>query len=101
MKFVTIVAVIITISASLETDFYAQTRAPSSAQQVPSLLASLPESDGVAQVKVNRLLNEVMPRVLASSPGKLAEANANIEPVKSRTGIDARALEQLALRIRY
>jgi hypothetical protein len=42
-----------------------------------------------------------MPQVLANSPGKLAEANANIERFKSRTGIDPRAFEQLALGVRY
>jgi hypothetical protein len=101
MRFVTTVAVILTISACLQIDVYAQTRARNSTQQVPSLLASLPESDGVAQVKIKRLLNEVMPQVLANSPGKLAEANANIERFKSRTGIDPRAFEQLALGVRY
>ena len=101
MRFVTTVAVILTISACLQIDVYAQTRARNSTQQVPGLLASLPESDGVAQVKIKRLLNEVMPQVLANSPGKLAEANANIERFKSRTGIDPRAFEQLALGVRY
>ncbi len=101
MRFVTTVAVILTISACLQIDVYAQTRARNSTQQVPSLLASLPESDGIAQVKIKRLLNEVMPQVLANSPGKLAEANANIERFKSRTGIDPRAFEQLALGVRY
>jgi hypothetical protein len=101
MRFVTTVAVILTISACLQIDVYAQTRARNSTQQVPSLLASLPESDGVALVKIKRLLNEVMPQVLANSPGKLAEANANIERFKSRTGIDPRAFEQLALGVRY
>jgi hypothetical protein len=67
----------------------------------PSLLASLPQSDAVAMVKLKRALDEAMPRLLASNPAKLSTANAQIEHFKSRTGIDPRLFEQVALGIRY
>ena len=66
-----------------------------------SLMASLPESDAVAQVKVRQLLNEVLPQVLASNPTKLAEVNADIDRFKTRTGLDPRMFEQLALSVKY
>jgi hypothetical protein len=64
-------------------------------------MASLPQSDGVAQVQLRRLLNEVLPQVLANNPVKLAEINADLERFKTRTGLDARSFEQLALGVKY
>jgi hypothetical protein len=64
-------------------------------------MASLPESDAVAQVKVKQLLSESMPRILAGNPAKLAEVNASIENFKTRTGLDARMFQQVAIGVRY
>jgi len=65
------------------------------------LLAALPESDAMALVKVHQLLVEGLPKVLAENPAKLAEANAEIEKFKAKTGIDPRAFDQLALGMHY
>jgi len=65
------------------------------------LLAALPESDAVALIKVHQLLDEGLPKILAENPAKLAETNAEIEKFKTRTGIDPRTLDQLALGMRY
>ena len=67
----------------------------------PSLAASLPASDTVALVKVKRLLDEAMPAMLANNPARLTEVNARIENFKTRTGIDPRAFEELALGLGY
>ena len=64
-------------------------------------MSSLPESDGVAQVKLRRLLNEVLPQMLATNPSKLAEINADLDRFKTRTGLDPRSFEQLALGVKY
>ena len=66
-----------------------------------ALMASLPESDAVAQVKVKQLLSEAMPRMLASNPAKLNEVNASIERFKDRTGLDPRMFQQVALGVRF
>lgn len=79
----------------------AQTRARNSAPAVPALMSALPESDAVAHVKMNQLLNEAMPRLLAGSPAKLAEANAHLDRFKERTGLDPRMFQQLALGVRF
>ena len=80
----------------------AQTRTRNTAPPAPpTLMASLPESDAVAQVKVKQLLNEAMPRILASNPAKLSEVNASIDRFKERTGLDPRMFQQVALGIRY
>src|SRR5215203_3104590 len=79
----------------------AQTRTRNNSPAAPALLASLPESDAVAHVKVKRLLNEAMPRILASNPAKLGEVNASLDRFKDRTGLDPRMFEEIALGSRY
>lgn len=69
---------------------------------VQSTLASLlPASDSVALVKVRRLLDEAMPAMLANNPTKLTEINARIENFKTRTGLDPRSFDELALGLNY
>ena len=65
------------------------------------LMASLPQSDAVAQVKIKQLLGEALPRILANNPAKLAEVNASIESFKTRTGLDPQMFEQVALGVRF
>ena len=79
----------------------AQTRGRNSAPAASGLMTSLPESDAVAHVKVNQLLNEAMPRILADHPAKLTEVNAGIDRFKERTGLDPRMFQEVALGIRY
>jgi hypothetical protein len=65
------------------------------------ILSYLPASDGIAFVDVRRLLNETMPRVLAGDPAKLAQANAEIDKFKTRTGIDPRTFDRVVLGTRF
>jgi hypothetical protein len=78
-----------------------QTRARKNAPAPTGLLASLPESDALAQVKMRQLLNDAMPRILANNATKLAEVNTSIESFKTRTGLDPRMFEQIALGVRF
>jgi hypothetical protein len=64
-------------------------------------MSSLPESDAVAHVKVNQLLSEAMPQILAGNPAKLSEVNASIEQFKTRTGLDPRMFQQVALGVSF
>lgn len=64
-------------------------------------LLSLPESDGVVSVDMQRLLNDFLPRVLASDQARLAQVNAGIERAKTRTGLDVRAFDRVALGMRF
>jgi len=100
-RFLKVAAILVAVFGYLQIDSNAQTRARTSAQQGPSLMASLPESDAVAQIRVRRLLNDVMPKLLAGNPAKLVQANADIDQFKTRTGVDPRAFEQIALSVRY
>ena len=77
------------------------TRRPSAPRSAPVLASALPASDTVALVKVKRVLDEAMPKLLSSNPAKLAEINAQIDNFKARTGIDPRAFDELAMGVKY
>jgi hypothetical protein len=74
-------------------------RVADSAPVKPGILSSLPASDAVVLVDLQRLLKEVMPRVLDQT--KLAQANAEIEKFKTRTGIDPRSFDRIAVGMRF
>ena len=97
-KFLNLAIVILAVCSS---QALAQTRNRNNAPAPTGLLASLPESDAVAQIKLRQLLSDAMPRILASNPARLAEANASIESFKTRTGLDPRMFEQIALGVRF
>lgn len=75
-------------------------KAAAPAKPENNLLTSLPVSDAMALIKVHQLI-ESLPKILAEHPVKLAEANAEIENFKAKTGIDLRAFDQLALGMHY
>ncbi|HZN00832.1 MAG TPA: hypothetical protein VFB70_15620, partial [Pyrinomonadaceae bacterium] len=100
-QFLNLALILLAISSGLLVEANAQTRSRNAAPATPGLMASLPESDAVAQIKLKQLLNEAMPRILANSPGRLSEVNASIESFKNRTGLDARMFQQIALGIRF
>ena len=100
-KLLNLALILLAISSGLLVEANAQTRSRNAAPATPGLMASLPESDAVAQIKLKQLLNEAMPRILANSPTRLSEVNASIESFKNRTGLDARMFQQIALGIRF
>ena len=64
-------------------------------------LDRLPPSDLVAFVNVKQLITEAAPKVFAEHPEKLAEFNAELDGFKTKTGIDARSFESIAVGMRY
>lgn len=77
----------------------AQTRKP--VAPPPVITSYLPPSDGVAIIDVKRMLTETMPRILGGDVAKLAQANADVEKFKTRTGVDLRSIESLAIGMHY
>ncbi|HEX8455827.1 MAG TPA: hypothetical protein VF656_00755 [Pyrinomonadaceae bacterium] len=63
--------------------------------------ASLPTSDTVLTVDVRRLLSEGLPRAFNNNAAELARVNSEIDQFKTRTGLDARAFERVALGLSY
>ncbi|HYG10393.1 MAG TPA: hypothetical protein VD835_10620 [Pyrinomonadaceae bacterium] len=65
------------------------------------VLASLPASDAVMVVDVQRLLSEGLPRAYNSHPAELARINAELDKFKTTTGFDARSFERIAVGVSY
>lgn len=76
-------------------------RATAAANQAPSLLTSLPPSDAVALIQVNRVLDEALPKLLAQNSAKLAEVTNELAKFKTETGLDPRSFDQIALGLSY
>jgi hypothetical protein len=76
--------------------------APAATTKPPaSLLLSLPQSDAVALINMRLLLDQAVPKIFAGNPEKLAEANAEIEKFKTKTGLNLRSCDQAAVGMRY
>ncbi|MGI9165548.1 MAG: hypothetical protein ACR2G5_04040 [Pyrinomonadaceae bacterium] len=91
-----------TILVSSSGSTLAQNRRRTSAMRPAStLLSRLPTSDVVALVKVRRVLYEALPKLFADNSAKLAEVNRQIEDFKTRTGLDPRDFDELALGMTY
>lgn len=52
-------------------------------------------------VDVRRLLNETLPRIFGGDAAKLAQVNAEVDKLKTRTGIDVRSFDRIVLGMRY
>jgi hypothetical protein len=76
-------------------------RSVSAIRQEPSLLSSLPPSDAVALINVNRVFDEALPKLLAENPTKLASITAELTKFKTQTGLDPRSFDQIALGLSY
>jgi hypothetical protein len=101
MRFFNFALALIAVFGVVQISAVAQTRARNTAPASASLMNSLPPSDAVAQVKMKQLFNEAMPRVLANNPTRLAQVNASLEDFKTRTGLDPRMFDELAVGIRF
>lgn len=81
--------------------FAQRSRSMTPSKPSASLLAALPPSDAVALIKVRRVLDEAMPKLLAENPAKLAELNAELAKFKTDTGLDPKSFEQMAVGLQY
>lgn len=68
--------------------------------QVNALVAQLPDSDVVAVIDTRRFFDNALPKLLASQPNFLEKLTAGIENFQSRTGIDIRKFDRLAIGVR-
>jgi hypothetical protein len=101
IRFLNAAFVFIAVLGLLQTGASAQTRTRNSAPAAGGLMASLPSSDAVVQIKIKQLLNEAIPRILANNPARLAQVNTSIEEFKTRTGLDARMFDEIALGAKF
>jgi hypothetical protein len=83
--------------ASIPVAAFAQTNRSTASQSASTLLSSLPPSDAVAFIKVRRVLDEAMPKLLAENPSQVAELNSELAQFKTQTGLDPRSFDEVAL----
>jgi hypothetical protein len=103
-KFLTSSVALLFVLVSLGSGFgsgSAQRKPANNSAPSTEALSYLPASDGIALIDVHRLINETLPRIFASDPAKLAQANAEIDKFKTRTGIDPRSFDRVVLGTRY
>ena len=101
-RFLNFAVLLIAVIGLVQLEAAAQTRTRNTATPAASsLMASLPASDAVVQVKAKQLFTEAMPRILANNPAKLAQANAAVENFKTRTGLDPRMFDQIAVGVKF
>ena len=100
-RFFNFAFVIVAVTGLLQITAAAQTRARNTPPAASTLMASLPKSDAVAQIKMKRLFNEAMPRILANNPARLAQVAASVENFKTRTGLDPRMFDEVAIGVRF
>jgi hypothetical protein len=65
------------------------------------LTSLLPDSDAVVLVDLQKVLEELLPRLFANRPDKMAEINAYVDQIKTKTGIDLRSFQSIAAGARY
>lgn len=70
---------------------------PKTSKSNNELAALLPASDMVVTLDAQRLFNQALPQILSANPGMLSEINGHIDELKSKTGLDARQFQQVAV----
>lgn len=92
-------AIMLTLASLLSTA-HAQTPPTGRAPQTPGgtrVNVPLPASDAVLTADLKRILTEAAPQALAGDAQRLAQLNADVDEFKSRTGVDAREFDTLAV----
>jgi hypothetical protein len=66
-----------------------------------TLLSSLPSSDLVVYVDLQRILTEIIPRLLAKDPATLAKMAAGINEVKTKSGVNILAIDSIVVGVKF
>jgi hypothetical protein len=76
---------------------FADTKGRKKAKTGNQLLALLPPSDAAMTVDVKRVFAEALPQVLSANQSMLTEILGKFDEIKSRTGIDYKQFQQIAI----
>ena len=77
----------------------AKTNYDNKTAQTPQLAALLPASDGIVLIDTNRLFSDALPQILSGNQPLLNQIVSHIDEIKSKTGIDLRQFQQVAVGI--
>lgn len=75
---------------------FADTKKSAKANQLAVLL---PASDMVVTMDAQRVFNQALPQIFSANQENLAEINSKIDDFKTKTGLDARQFQQIAIGI--
>jgi hypothetical protein len=93
------------VSARINSPATAQAKALTTSAQPTTLalepLTMLPASDAVVTLDVKRTLNEALPRAFSGNQPRLDQVNADIDRFKTRTGINLRSFDRIAVGARF
>ena len=98
------IALVLLTTMAAAPNLYAQTRMASGTAAVQATqdpLTLLPASDAIVTADVKRVINEALPRAFSSDQAKLAQVNADIDRFRTRTGVDLRSIDKMALGARF
>ena len=90
--------VLLTSTAAAQSNSVAAHSSPP-AQNVSTLLASLPEADAIIYSSPQKILNEVAPRIVPAD--ELAKWRATFVDLKRSVGIDPSSIDYIALALRF
>ena len=76
---------------------FAKTNSDNKTNQTSQLVALLPASDGIMTLDVRRLFGDALPQILSGNQPMLAKILAHIEEIKTKTGIDPKQFQQIAV----
>jgi hypothetical protein len=93
-----LLAISLTIFASINL-VSAQTVQTSPASNDP--LLALPASDVVGFLDCRRLINEIVPLLLAKDPAMLAQMVVALDELNKKTGVNIRSIERIAVGLRF
>lgn len=66
-----------------------------------NLLSSLPTSDLVVFVDLQRIMTEIVPRLLAKDPATLLKVTSAINEVKTKSGVNLLAIDSIVLGVQF
>jgi hypothetical protein len=97
-KVFAVFAAVVLLAASVPVSFAGKTgKKTIKKAQVNAALALLPASDVVATLDVKRFLGQALPTLLSSNPTLLASLTAKLDEAQTKTGIDFRQFDQVAV----
>ncbi|CAN5140702.1 hypothetical protein BH20ACI1_BH20ACI1_32420 [soil metagenome] len=76
---------------------FAKTNSDNKTNQTSQLVALLPASDGIMTLDLQRLFGDALPQILSGNQPMLAKILGQIDEIKTKTGIDARQFQQIAV----
>lgn len=92
--------ILLTMVVSLVVVGLADVKRKKPAPKTDELVALLPESDMAMAIDGKRMFAEAIPQILSSNQPMLADINVAIDEAKSRTGIDLRQFDRIAVGVK-